>query len=59
MSEQPVEVTGVPSRGEAHEIARSMRLLFPDWNIAVFGDEPPFTVRRTPPESGGGAGSDG
>ncbi|MEM7524337.1 MAG: hypothetical protein AAF360_11380 [Pseudomonadota bacterium] len=46
---QPFQITGVPTKAKAEEIARTMRILFPDWKVEIIGGAPPYIVRRTPP----------
>lgn len=56
----PFEITGVPTKAKAEEIARTMRVLYPRWSVSVAG-RGPYSVRRSPPadDAATNAGSTG
>ncbi|WP_340110177.1 hypothetical protein [Pikeienuella sp. HZG-20] len=44
------QIDGVQTKAKAEEIARTMRILYPDWTVEILGAGP-YSVRRTPPAS--------
>ena len=50
-----VEITGIPTKAKAKEVAATMKAFFPTWTVQIIGTAAPYTVRRTPPAGAAGA----
>ncbi|HET7410702.1 MAG TPA: hypothetical protein VFJ13_10935 [Paracoccaceae bacterium] len=43
-----VEITGIPTKAKARQVANTMKAFYPGWDVVIIGNSAPYTARRTP-----------